>query len=332
MTAAAFVEIDNLGRTFDISRPWLDRVVRGLPRQILMAVAGVSFTIGRRETFALVGESGSGKSTIAKMVVGLLPPTTGDVLIDGVSMSAPGDAARRRLVRRRIQMVFQDPYSSLNPRWRARDIVAEPVRAFRLAAKPAAMRARVDEVLSLVGLDAADGQKYPHEFSGGQRQRVAIARAIAARPDFIVCDEPTSALDVSVQAQVLNLMRDLQDQFDLTYLLISHNLAVVRHMASRIGIMYLGRLVEVAPTTELFGRPRHPYTRMLLDAIPDLDMTGRPRRVGEGEVPNPLMPPDGCAFHPRCPFATDRCRRQRPQLRLAGSALVACHAIEEGRI
>jgi len=332
MTAAAFVEIDNLGRTFDISRPWLDRVVRGLPRQILMAVAGVSFTIGRRETFALVGESGSGKSTIAKMVVGLLPPTTGDVLIDGVSMSAPGDAARRRLVRRRIQMVFQDPYSSLNPRWRARDIVAEPVRAFRLAAKPAAMRARVDEVLSLVGLDAADGQKYPHEFSGGQRQRVAIARAIAARPDFIVCDEPTSALDVSIQAQVLNLMRDLQDQFDLTYLLISHNLAVVRHMASRIGIMYLGRLVEVAPTTELFGRPRHPYTRMLLDAIPDLDMTGRPRRVGEGEVPNPLMPPDGCAFHPRCPFATDRCRRQRPQLRLAGSALVACHAIEEGRI
>jgi peptide/nickel transport system ATP-binding protein len=228
--------------------------------------------------------------------------------------------------------VFQDPYASLNPRWRARDIIAEPIRAFGLAATTAEMAARVDELLGLVGLGPMDGHKYPHEFSGGQRQRIAIARALASKPDFIVCDEPTSSLDVSVQAQVLNLMRDLQGQLGLTYLFISHNLAVVRHMANRIGVMYLGRLVELAPSAELFRHPRHPYTRMLFDAIPDLEMTGRQRRPIEGESPNPIAPPEGCAFHPRCPFAEGPCRSDRPQLLPAGSTLVACHAVEEGRI
>jgi peptide/nickel transport system ATP-binding protein len=228
--------------------------------------------------------------------------------------------------------VFQDPYASLNPRWRAADIVAEPIRAFGLLRGRANVASQANELLRLVGLDPADGHKYPHEFSGGQRQRVAIARAIASQPDFIVCDEPTSALDVSVQAQILNLMRDLQDRLGLTYLFISHNLAVVRHMARRIGVMYLGRLVELAPTPELFAAPRHPYTRMLLDAVPDLDMTGRPRKPVEGEIPNPIDPPKGCPFHPRCPFANTRCRAEGPQLVPAGAALVACHAIEEGRL
>jgi peptide/nickel transport system ATP-binding protein len=330
--SAPLVEVEAVGRAFDVSKPWLERIVEGLPRQALWAVADVSFAIERRTTFALVGESGSGKSTVAKMVVGLLPPTTGDVVIDGVSMSAPGQAAARRRLRRRIQMVFQDPYASLDPRWRARDIVAEPIRAFALAATRSEIVARVDELMRRVGLDPADGRKYPHEFSGGQRQRIAIARALASQPDFIVCDELTSALDVSVQAQVLNVMRELQDQFGLTYLLISHNLAVVRYMASRIGVMYLGRLVELAPSSELFRQPRHPYTRMLFDAVPDLEMTGRRRKPVEGEIPNPIAPPPGCAFHPRCPFAADRCRRERPQLIASGPASVACHAVEEGRI
>ena len=228
------------------------------------------------------------------MVVGLLRPTTGEVVIDGVSMHDPAQAAERQRLRRRIQMVFQSPYASLNPRWRALDIIAEPIRAFGLAAARREIAGRVGALLRLVGLDPADGRKYPHEFSGGQRQRIAIARALASHPDFIVCDEPTSALDVSVQAQILNLMRDLQDQFGLTYLFISHNLAVVRHMASRVGVMYLGRLVEVAPAKELFSQPRHPYTRMLLDALPDVGMTGRPRKQASGgRDPQPDRPAQG---------------------------------------
>jgi peptide/nickel transport system ATP-binding protein len=332
MSAAPLVDLRNLGRTFDVSKPWLNRLVERLPRQFLAAVTDVSFAIERRETFALVGESGSGKSTVAKMTVGLIAPTTGDVVIEGVSMNDPARHAARQRLRRRIQMVFQDPYASLNPRWQVRDIIAEPMRAFDLVQGRAEIAGQVGELLRVVGLDPADGPKYPHEFSGGQRQRVAIARAIASKPDFIVCDEPTSALDVSVQAQILNLMRDLQDRLGLTYLFISHNLAVVRHMARRIGVMYLGRLVEVGPTRDLFHAPRHPYTRMLLDAVPDLDMTGRARKPVEGEIPNPIDPPTGCAFHPRCPFADPRCRAERPQLLAAGAAVVACHAVEEARI
>jgi peptide/nickel transport system ATP-binding protein len=332
MSVAPLVDLKNVGRTFDVSKPLLNRVIERLPRQFLAAVADVSFSIAPRETFALVGESGSGKSTVAKLTVGLLAPTAGDVVIAGVSMNDPARHAERQRLRRRIQMVFQDPYASLNPRRRAADIIGEPIRAFGLMQRRDDVAGQAHELLRLVGLDPADGTKYPHEFSGGQRQRVAIARALASQPEFIVCDEPTSALDVSVQAQILNLMRDLQDRLGLTYLFISHNLAVVRHMARRIGVMYLGRLVEIAPAGELFAAPRHPYTRMLLDAVPDLEMTGRARKPVEGEIPNPIEPPKGCAFHPRCPFANARCRAERPQLLAAGPALVACHAVEEARL
>src|SRR2546421_7064519 len=266
------------------------------------------------------------------MVVGLLPPSSGEVVIDGVSMTDTRQAQARQRLRRRIQMIFQDPYASLNPRFRVDAIVAEPIRAFELIQGERNIQDRVGELLSLVGLHADDGIKYPHEFSGGQRQRIAIARALASEAEFIVCDEPTSALDVSVQAQILNLMRDLQDKFGLTYLFISHNLAVVRHMANRIGVMYLGRLVEVAPARAMFLAPKHPYTRMLLDAVPDLDLTGRKRKPVEGEVPNPVEPPPGCPFHPRCPFANARCRVEMPRPIQAGSATVRCHAVEEGRI
>src|SRR3954447_26018928 len=245
--AKPLVEIKGLGRIFDVSKPWLNRVTEGLPRRLLTAAAEVTFSIAKRETFALVGESGSGKSTVAKMVVGLIVPTTGEVVIDSVSMSDRKHDADRRRLRRRIQMIFQDPYASLNPRWRALDIIAEPIRAFGIAQSDGETAKQVGDLLKLVGLDPADGVKYPHEFSGGQRQRIAIARALACNPEFIVGAEPTSALDVSVQAQILNLMRDLQDRFGLTYLFISHNLAVVRHMANRIGVMYLGRVVDIAP-------------------------------------------------------------------------------------
>jgi peptide/nickel transport system ATP-binding protein len=326
------VQADHLTCVFDVSRPWLERTLAGARKQMLTAVNDISFQITRRETFALVGESGSGKSTVARMVVGLLPPTAGQVTIDGISMSDPRLSAAREKLRRRIQMIFQDPFASLNPRWRVDRIVAEPIRAFGVASDDAEVEQRVGELLRLVRLDPADGRKYPHEFSGGQRQRIAIARALSANPEFIVCDEPTSALDVSVQAQILNLMRDLQDQFGLTYLFISHNLAVVRHMATRIGVMYLGRLVEVAPGRDIFERPRHPYTRMLLDAVPDLAMVGRQRKPVDGEIPNPIAPPPGCAFHPRCPFAADRCRTVAPRAIVSGTATVACHAVEEGRI
>jgi peptide/nickel transport system ATP-binding protein len=232
-----------------------------------------------------------------------------------------------------MQMIFQDPYASLNPRWRVTDIVAEPLVAHGLLTGRADLRARVFDLLAQVGLAAADGDKYPHEFSGGQRQRISIARALSSAPEFLVCDEPTSALDVSVQAQILNLMKELQDRLGLTYLLISHNLAVVSQMATRVGVMYLGRLVELADAEALFLRPQHPYSRMLLDAIPDLDMSGRPRTPVAGEVANPLDPPSGCAFHPRCPLANQRCSAERPALkREPQGSLVACHAVEEGRV
>ena len=326
------VTVRNLSRVFDVSKPWLNRVIERERRMFVRAVTDVSFDIRRRETLALVGESGSGKSTVAKQVVGLLPPTAGTVEIDGVDMWGTTEPEQRRALRRRIQMIFQDPYASLNPRWRVDAIIADPIRALGLAKDRAEVEHQVGELLRLVGLDPADGRKYPHEFSGGQRQRICIARALSSKPEFLVCDEPTSALDVSVQAQILNLMRDLQDQFGLTYLFISHNLAVVRHMAARIGVMYLGRLVEIAPTAELFAQPRHPYTRMLLDAVPDLAMSGRARKMIEGEIPNPIAPPPGCAFHPRCPLAFDRCRAEVPKPIARGGREVACHAAEAGQI
>ena len=330
MDSRPLVRLIDAGRDFAVSRPWLNRVLEGAPRRVLRAVDDVSFEVARGETLALVGESGCGKSTVARLIVGLYALSRGRIEFDGLDLAAPGTDAPR--LRQRMQMIFQDPYASLNPRWRVRDIVAEPIRVLGLAADNAAEGARVAELLRQVGLAAEDGEKYPHEFSGGQRQRISIARALSGNPEFLVCDEPTSALDVSVQAQILNLMSDLQQRLGLTYLFISHNLAVVSHVADRVGVMYLGRVVELAGAAQLFATPRHPYTRMLMDAIPDLDMSGKPRTPVAGEVPNPLAPPAGCAFHPRCPHADARCRSQRPQLRPVADGAAACHAVEEGRL
>ena len=324
------VKVEGLTRYFDISKPWLNRLLEREEKQFLTAVADVDFEIRRGETFALVGESGSGKSTIAKMVVGQLEPSAGKITFDGQDMSAVG-GAQMRVLRRRFQMIFQDPFASLNPRMHVGDIIAEPIRTFGLA-RGAELRREVGRLLDTVGLSARDAGKFPHEFSGGQRQRIAIARALSSRPEFIVCDEPTSALDVSVQAQILNLMRDLQDEFGLTYLFISHDLSVVRHMASRIGVLYLGRLAEVAPARRLFTDPLHPYSRMLLDAVPDLAMSGRRRKPVEGEIPNPINPPSGCAFHPRCPWRFERCPTEIPGMTRRDDSEAACFAVEEGRI
>ena len=335
-TTHSFVEVENLARHFDVSKPWLNRVIERQPIQILRAVDGVNFSIPKGKTFALVGESGCGKSTIAKLCVGLYRPTTGSIRIDNTDIASLRSRAEILAVRRRLSMIFQDPYASLNPRWRVADIVAEPIHAHHLLDDARAIRARVDELLGHVGLSSRDGEKFPHEFSGGQRQRISIARALASNPEFIVCDEPTSALDVSVQAQILNLMRDLQHELGLTYLFISHNLAVVSFIADEIGVMYLGKLAERAETRTLFTRPMHPYTRMLLDAVPDLAMTGRQRVPVQGEVPNPISPPSGCRFHPRCPYANERCRQETPALLplkgVATPGWVACHAVEEHRL
>ncbi|HXN15432.1 MAG TPA: oligopeptide/dipeptide ABC transporter ATP-binding protein, partial [Usitatibacter sp.] len=221
---------------------------------------------------------------------------------------------------------------SLNPRWRVQEIIAEPIRSHDLVKSESALAQRVAELLTDVGLAARDGQKYPHEFSGGQRQRISIARALSSNPEFLVCDEPTSALDVSVQAQILNLMMDLQREYGLTYLFISHNLAVVSHISTRVAVMYLGRIVEIADTKTLFSRPLHPYTQMLQSAIPDITMSGKPRTPVAGEVPNPLNPPSGCTFNPRCPHANERCRIERPELLSFDGAAVACHGVQELRI
>ncbi len=335
-TEHPFVDVENLARHFDVSKPWLNRVIERQPIQTLRAVDGVSFSIPRGKTFALVGESGCGKSTIAKLCVGLYRPTTGSIRIDDIDIASLRSRAEILAIRRRLSMIFQDPYASLNSRWRVADIVAEPIRAHHLLDDAKAIRSRVDELLGHVGLSSRDGEKFPHEFSGGQRQRISIARALASNPEFIVCDEPTSALDVSVQAQILNLMRDLQRELGLTYLFISHNLAVVSFIADEIGVMYLGKLAERAETRTLFTRPMHPYTRMLLDAVPDLAMTGRQRIPVQGEVPNPISPPPGCRFHPRCPYANERCRRETPALLplkgVATPGWVACHAVEEHRL
>ncbi|SAI68141.1 ABC transporter ATP-binding protein [Bordetella ansorpii] len=327
---APLVSVRDAARWFDVSQPWLERVLARKPRQMLRAVDGVSFDIARGETLALVGESGCGKSTVARLLVGLYGLTRGAIEFDGQPVASMRGRSGRAL-RRRLQMIFQDPYASLNPRWRVGRIIAEPL-VTHTDMSPAARQARVAELLTQVGLDPADQNRYPHQFSGGQRQRISIARALAMRPEFLVCDEPTSALDVSVQAQVLNLMKSLQRELGLTYLFISHNLAVVHHVADRVGVMYLGRIVEVAPRDALFAHPRHPYTRMLLDAIPDLEGTGRPRTAVAGEVPNPLNPPTGCTFHPRCPHANDRCRSEVPVAMPAGPGVVACHAVQEGRL
>ena len=306
---------------FDVSPPFLDRVLSGVRRRVLRAVDGVSFTVRRGRTLGVVGESGCGKSTLARMIVGLQPPTAGTLRLEDMPL-ADGSLGRPR-----VQMIFQDPYASLNPRWRVGDIVAEPIRELKLLQGEAAVQARVAQLLETVGLAAADAARFPHAFSGGQRQRISIARALATEADVLVCDEPTSALDVSVQAQILNLMRRLQAELGLTYILISHNLSVVRHMADDIAIMYLGRFVETGPAEEVFANPRHPYTRLLLETIPDVQHPNRDRQPLSGEVPSPIDPPPGCPFHPRCPQAEARCRETRPALEMRDGREVACFVV-----
>jgi peptide/nickel transport system ATP-binding protein len=329
---SALVKVNDLAKTFDVSPPWLNRMVERKSKLFLKAVDGVSFEIERGKTLALVGESGCGKSTVARLMVGLYAPTRGGFEFDGQDAHAVFKTRGANKLRSRIQMIFQDPYASLNPRWTVEDIIGEPLLEHGLAVKGAKLKQQVGDLLKSVGLSPLDMVKFPHQFSGGQRQRISIARALATKPDFLVCDEPTSALDVSVQAQVLNIMKDLQRERGLTYLFISHNLAVVRHVSDQVGVMYLGRLVEVADKHKLFDNPRHPYSRMLLDAIPEMHATGRARTPVQGEVPNPLNPPTGCAFHPRCPHANDRCKSERPVLKEIKGIRVACHAVEEGRL
>ncbi|MBD3896987.1 ATP-binding cassette domain-containing protein [Halomonas sp. ML-15] len=329
------LEAHDLARHFDVSKPWLNRVLERSDKLTLKAVDGVSFAIRRGETLALVGESGCGKSTVARLIVGLYGLTRGRLLFDGEDISDLVNRSGKQAaaVRKRFQMIFQDPYASLNPLWRVGTIIGEPLRVFRPEMSASQRRIRVGELLEQVGLSAMDIHRYPHEFSGGQRQRISIARALANEPEFMVCDEPTSALDVSVQAQILNLMRDLQREYGLTYLFISHDMAVVKHMADRIAVMYLGHIAEIAPAEQLFATPRHPYSQMLLEAVPTLTGMGKQRSVIEGEVPNPVHPPSGCAFHPRCPNADARCARETPKLIAHSDASeVACHAVEEGRI
>jgi oligopeptide/dipeptide ABC transporter ATP-binding protein len=289
------------------------------------AVDGVTFQIAAGETLGLVGESGCGKSTTGKLILRLLDPTEGEIHWRGRRIDAL-NRAQMRPVRRELQAVFQDPYSSLNPRIRAREIVSEPIRNYE-SLSAAQVRARAAELFERVGLRPDQMVKYAYEFSGGQRQRLGIARALSVRPRMIVCDEPVSALDVSVQAQVINLLMDLQAELHLSYLFVAHDLAVVEHISHRVAVMYLGKIVEIAPKRAIFTRPQHPYTEALLEAVPVPDPTQRrQRRVLTGDVPSPIDPPSGCRFHTRCPYVEERCRREEPLLEeVAAGQWVACH-------
>ena len=316
--ATPILEVRDLAKRFPVRSP-LGRT------QIVHAVEGVSFTVGHGETLGLVGESGCGKSTVGRMIVRLIEPTEGTILIDGSDIS---HRPERQLgdLRRKVQIVFQDPYGSLNPRMRAGDIVGEPLLVHGVA-RGSALADRVETLFKRVGLRPDQMRNTPGQFSGGQRQRIAIARAIALGPDLVVADEPVSALDVSIQAQVMNLLSELQEELGLSYLFIAHDLGIVRHVSDRIAVMYLGRIVETGDVDAVFDDPRHPYTRSLLAAVPRPDPKRRlaERDLPAGEVPSPIAPPPGCAFHPRCPLATDRCRSEVPALRPVGGALVACH-------
>jgi peptide/nickel transport system ATP-binding protein len=298
-------------------------------RAFVYAVDGVSFTIRRGETLALVGESGCGKSTVGRAILRLFDITDGQVVLDGRRIDDL-PAGLLRPLRRRVQVVFQDPFSSLNPRMRVRDILAEPMRNFGLAKSAADIAARVAALMDKVRLPRDAVNRWPHEFSGGQRQRIGIARALAAEPDLIVCDEAVSALDVSVKAQIVNLLQDIQQELGLALLFISHDLAIVEHMTHRVAVMYLGKIVEVAPKRAIFAAPRHPYTKALLSAVPVPEPgAARERIILKGDVPSPINPPKGCRFHTRCPYAFDRCRSEEPQLRSTEPGhLAACHLDE----
>jgi len=320
------VEVRDLKKHFPVSRGLIFQRNIGLVR----AVDGVSFTIDRGETLGMVGESGCGKTTVGRTMLGLYPATSGEVTIDGDDILHLKGSDQLR-VRRKAQIIFQDPYASLNPRWTVNSIVSEPMRVHKLFATEKERTERAKELMQLVGLNPRLLNRFPHEFSGGQRQRIGIARALASEPLFVVCDEPISALDVSIQAQVVNLLEELQDQLGLTYLFIAHDLSMVRHICDRVAVLYLGVMMELADRDELYEKPLHPYTKALLSAVPIPDPRkdrARKRTILTGDVPSPLNPPSGCRFHTRCPIAMEICKQQTPEWREAAPGhFVACHAV-----
>ncbi len=322
--AETLVRVEGLRRHFGARAGFVARLA-GTTRPLLRAVDGVSFTIEAGRTLGLVGESGCGKSTVARCVAGLQPLTAGEVHIAGHEIRAIASGAAGPHARCQTQMIFQDPFASLNPRWRVGRTLSDPLSTFDRDAPRAAIAGRVADLLEQVGLSRGDLGKYPHEFSGGQRQRIAIARALAASPAFIIADEPTSALDLSVQAQILNLLQQIQRARQVSFLFISHNLAVIEHMADEVGVMYLGRLVERRSAAALFADPAHPYTRLLIETVPSTRRIGPRRTPPQGEVADPMRPPSGCTFHPRCPIAEARCRSETPVLRPTAGGVVACH-------
>jgi peptide/nickel transport system ATP-binding protein len=322
------IELQDLSKRFtktlDLSEKIANRLGAKIRQQEVRAVENVNLQIATGEVLGLVGESGCGKSTLGRIVAGTLDPSDGAIIYKGQNLSTLSPADRKQ-VALKIQMIFQDPLASLNPRMRVRDIIGEAPRVHGLVSK-SETEAHVDDIMLRVGLDPSYKRRFPHQFSGGQRQRIGIARALAVHPEFIVCDEAVAALDVSIQAQVLNLFMQLREDFELTYLFISHDIGVVEHLADRVAIMYLGRIVEMAPTEALFDNPNHPYTRALLHEVPRLDMRRRKYEPIKGEIPSPLDPPTGCHFHPRCPFAMKRCPEEQPLLReISPQWWSACH-------
>ncbi|MEN0658990.1 MAG: dipeptide ABC transporter ATP-binding protein [Caldibacillus thermoamylovorans] len=315
------VEVKNLKKYFSTRKG-----VFGQKKSVVKAVDDVSFTIQKGETLGLVGESGCGKSTTGRMLMQLLEPTEGQIVFEGKDLSKL-NKSEIRSARKNFQMIFQDPYASLNPRMKIKDIINEPLIIHGYDKEQ--RERRVNELLDIVGLSPAQGDRYPHEFSGGQRQRIGIARALAISPKLIIADEPVSALDVSIQSQILNLLKDLQNEFHLTYLFISHNLSVVEHISDRVGVMYLGKIVEIADQETLYKNPLHPYTKSLLSAVPVPDpKIKRERIILKGDIPSPANPPSGCTFHTRCPFATERCRQEVPTLRNVGNGqYVSCYLV-----
>ncbi len=320
-----FLEIKHLYKSFKIAGS-----MRG-SKQLLPAVIDVNLTLTKGETLGLVGESGCGKSTISKLIMGLLRPDSGQILLHGTDICQLS-AKQFRPLRRQMQMIFQDPYASLNPRITIADTIAEPLVIHHMGNgrnSKQSIKQQVDQLLEKVGLDPALGSRLPHQFSGGQRQRVGIARALALTPELIIADEPVSALDLSIQAQIINLLQDLQQEFNLTYLFISHDLSVVEHLCDTIALMYLGRIVEQAPIDHFFARPHHPYSEALLQSLPTTNPGQQQRVIPHGEVPSPITPPSGCPFHPRCPYATEICSQQRPELATIDQHQVACHLSQQ---